>query len=561
MMFRDVRSIRVLVPVLALTLLPSCALLRAQCAPPDRSSTPDAKFKIAGKVVSSLDGTPLGKARVSLIDTGNPANVVWMITSENGHFEFASLKSGKFSLEGAKQGFIPAAYEQHEQFSTAIVTGAGFNAENLVLRLTPMALLGGKVIDESGEPVRDARVMLYVENHRGGVNRITPAGNSSTDDQGSYEFAGLTPGNYFLSAVATPWYAVHPVFSPAESAGNSPPAVARSLDVAYPTTYYNGATDADRATSVPIEGGAHLQIDIHLNPVPALHLLIHVPDDDGQQGFGMPVFQKRVFDSLEYVQSEGPQLVAPGIYELTGVPAGRYSVQLREPKSGQLHQSGEMDLVKDGQELDTSHSEPAARVKLSVKMPQQEPFPKQFYLALQDSRRQVVAYKAVDAAGEATFEDLPAGKYTILVNSPTKRYSVVRAASQGVESSGHDINVTPGGSLDLAVFLVGGVVSVEGFAKRGDKPVAGVMVALVPKNPESHLELFRRDQSDFDGSFVLRGVIPGSYTIVAVEDAWGFEWLQPGVLGRYVQHGQNLTIGELMKGSVHLPDPVEVQPH
>jgi len=26
------------------------------------------------------------------------------------------------------------------------------------------------------------------------------------------------------------------------------------------------------------------------------------------------------------------------------------------------------------------------------------------------------------------------------------------------------------------------------------------------------------------------------------------------------QHGQNLTIGELMKGSVHLPDPVEVQP-
>jgi len=83
---------------------------------------------------------------------------------------------------------------------------------------------------------------------------------------------------------------------------------------------------------------------------------------------------------------------------------------------------------------------------------------------------------------------------------------------------------------------------------------------LVPKDPESHRELFRRDQSDLDGSFVLRGVIPGSYTIVAVEDAWGFQWMQPGVFGRYIQHGQNLTIGELMKGSVRLPDPVEVQP-
>jgi hypothetical protein len=219
-----------------------------------------------------------------------------------------------------------------------------------------------------------------------------------------------------------------------------------------------------------------------------------------------------------------------------------------------------MDLVKDGQEVDTSRSEPAARVKLSVKMPRQEPFPKQFYLALQDSRRQTVAFKPVDAAGEATFEDLPAGKYAILVSSPAKPYSVVRVSSTGVEFSGHDINVTPGAGLDLDVFLVGGVVTVEGFAKRGDKPVAGVMVALVPKDPESHLEMFRRDQSDFDGSFVLRGVIPGSYTIVAVEDAWGFQWMQPGTLGRYVQHGQNLTIGELTKGSVRLPEPVEVQP-
>ena len=90
--------------------------------------------------------------------------------------------------------------------------------------------------------------------------------------------------------------------------------------------------------------------------------------------------------------------------------------------------------------------------------------------------------------------------------------------------------------------------------------MAGVMVILVPKDPESHQEMFRRDQSDLDGSFALLGVIPGVYTIVAVENAWGFEWLQPSVLSRYVQHGQNVTIGELMQGSVHLPDPVAVQP-
>src|ERR1700694_389607 len=399
-MARSARSIRFTLLVLGLTLLHSCALLRAQSPPPDRSATPDAKFKIAGTIVSSLTRTPLGKARVSLFDTENPANVVWTITSENGHFEFGSLKLGKFSLQGAKRGFIPAAYEQHEQFSTAIVTGAGFDTENLVLSLTPLALLGGKVIDESGDPVRNARVMLYVENQQAGMNRITPAGGGSTDDQGSYEFVALTPGSYFLSVAARPWYAVHPVSSPAEGAGNSPPGVARFLDVAYPTTYYNGATETDGAIPIPIKGGDHLQVDIHVNPVPALHLVFHVPNE-GQQGFRMPVFQKRVFDSVEYVQSEGAQSVAPGVYELTGVPAGKYSVRLQEPKSGQLQQSSEMDLVKDGQELDTSRSEPTARVKLSVKMPGQEPFPKQLHLALQDPRRQNVAFKPVDAGGGA----------------------------------------------------------------------------------------------------------------------------------------------------------------
>src|SRR5205823_763773 len=359
-MLRLASAMRFVVPVLGLAVLHWCALLGRHSPLPDRSSTPEAKFKIAGTIVNSLAGTPLGKARVSLFDTRNPADVVWMITSENGHFEFGSLKPGKFSLQGAKRGFIPAAYEQHEQFSTAIVTGAGFNTENLVLRLTPLALLGGKVIDESGEPVRNARLILYVENRRGGMNRIMRAGSGSTDDQGSYEFAALAPGNYYLSVAARPWYAVHPVSS-SEGTSNPPPSVARSLDVAYPTTYYNGVSEADDATPIPIKGGDRLQIDIHVNPVPALHLVFHVPGDP-QQGFSMPVFQKHVFDSLENVQGEGAQSVAPGVYELTGVPAGRYSVRLREPKSGQLQQSNEMNLVKDGQELDASRSEPTARV-------------------------------------------------------------------------------------------------------------------------------------------------------------------------------------------------------
>jgi hypothetical protein len=312
-----------------------------------------------------------------------------------------------------------------------------------------------------------------------------------------------------------------------------------------------------------VKGGDRLQIDMHLNPVPALHLTFRVSQEgiDQPNNFSMPMLRKHVFDSAEFVQTEGMHQVAPGVYELTGLSPGRYTAIMKNSNSGQLEQSTDLDLVHDGQELNASHGEPLGTLKLIFKMPGEEILPKQYGVGLMDSRRRFAAFKPGDPSGQVAFEDLPPGRYALLVFSGPKPYSVVRTSSQAEEFPGHDINVTPGAALELTASLAVGIVSIEGAVQKKDKPMAGVMVALVPKDPEAHIELFRRDQSDFDGTFLLPGVIPGSYTIFAVEDAWGFDWQQPGVLARYVQHGQNLIIGERMQGTVHLPDPVEVQPH
>jgi hypothetical protein len=54
-------------------------------------------------------------------------------------------------------------------------------------------------------------------------------------------------------------------------------------------------------------------------------------------------------------------------------------------------------------------------------------------------------------------------------------------------------------------------------------------------------------------------VIPGTYTVVAVEDAWGFDWMKSGVLARYVKNGQSVVVGEKMHGVLKLPEAVVVQ--
>jgi hypothetical protein len=335
--------------------------------------------------------------------------------------------------------------------------------------------------------------------------------------------------------------------------------VVPSLDVAYPSTYNNGATDSDAASPIPVHGGEQVQTDIHLSPVPVLHLIFRMPENP-ERGISPPVFEKRAFDSIEPIQSTGIQQVSPGVFEITGVPAGKYTVRTQNEQTGQMQRAAEINVAKDGQELDLTQSEASATVRLSVEMPNKKPLPKQLFIGLQPTHGRPVGFFPVDPAGHVTFEDVPARKYTIVAFAVDNRYSVSRAVVSGSETSARELMVPAGSSLDAVIYLTEGVVTVEGLAKRGGKPASGIMVALIPKDPQLHGDLFRRDQSDSDGSFVLRGVIPGMYTLVAVEDAWDFAWNQPEVLNRYVQHGQNLNVGALMTNTVHLPEAVQVQP-
>jgi hypothetical protein len=532
----------------------SLAVFAAQSStvPPSQSSDPT--FRIAGTIVNAIGGNPLARARVTIVDAKNRQKAQWMITSDDGRFDFKQVSPGKYSLQGAKRGFIPAFYDEHEGFSTAIVTGAGLDTEHLVLRLDPSAMLSGKILDELGEPVRQATVSLYREDRQVGVGRIIKFRVSMTDDQGGYEFSNLDAGSYFVSATAKPWYALHTVSSRQPGSESLPAAVDQSLDVAYAITYYGDATEPDDATPIPVRGGDHLQADLHLNPVPALHLIFHVPEN-GPNGFTMPMLQKPSFDGMEMIQSDGMSQVSPGVFEMTGVAPGRYSV--RTPEAGS--EANDVDVTTNGQELDMSTAQRASTVKATIQVLGEPTLPPQIEVALRNSKMRIVAWQEMDAKGEVTFQDLAPGKYDVLAGSRPRAYSVAQMSSESGVIAGHTLNVTAGASMTITFSLVGGTVNVEGFARRAGKATSGAMVVLVPKNPESNRELFRRDQSDQDGSFLLRSAIPGSYTIVAIENGWDLDWSRPGVIEHYAQHGQTITVTDRTQTTMHLTDPIEVQ--
>jgi len=524
----------------------------AQTPGREQGQIPSGPYRIAGTVVNARGGNPLARTRVTIMDAKIRENIQFVITSDDGRFEF-HVPAGKFALQGAKRGFITAAYNQHDQFSTAIVTGAGIDAENLTLRLSPNAVLTGRVLDEFGEPVRSAQIIVYRENRFSGISRISRYRGATTDDQGKYEVTPLDEGTYFVSAKATPWYAVHPVSAP-EGTANAPVQVDPALDVSYPITYYGDTTETDEAAPIPVRGGDRLEADIHLNPAPALHLLFHVAEG-GQVAF--PQLQRPSFDGMEDVEPGNVQGVSPGVYELTGIAAGRYMVRMPD-SSGQLKEPTAVNLTSS-QELDGSSGNSTSKVKVTVEgAGAAAGRPTQIQIGLRNSKGRVITSE-VDAKGEANFTDVVPGKYDVLAGSQSEVYSVERITRDGGATSGRTLNVPAGASFSVSLSLVGGSVTVEGFAKRDGKGVSGAMVVLVPNNPEANHDRFRRDQSDLDGSFSLFNVSPGSYTVIAIENGWDLDWAKPAVLAHYGRHGQTVIVRAQAKGTLRLPEPVAVK--
>jgi hypothetical protein len=85
------------------------------------------------------------------------------------------------------------------------------------------------------------------------------------------------------------------------------------------------------------------------------------------------------------------------------------------------------------------------------------------------------------------------------------------------------------------------------------------MVLLVPKDFAVFPALARRDQSDSDGSFALRDVAPGQYTVVAIENGWDLDWERPEVISRYLPGGVAVSVTESSGKLVRLSQAVPVQ--
>ena len=537
------------------------ALSLAMLAQNASTPNPPAGFRIAGTVVDSLTGQPLPHVKVSVYASENPEFSQRVTTSTDGRFAFSALPTGKYTLMGSAQGYRSQGYHQHGDYFIGIAVGPNLDSEHVTFRLLADARIEGTVTDEDGELIRNANVQLYQPGYETGRRLTRQISNAVTDDRGHYLFSHLGPGTYFVAVSARPWYAQYP--NPGEPAP-APEDAARiaeensQLDVAYPLTFYPSADDSTGATAIVLRPGDRSTADITLRALPAVHLRVKTGEpEERSSGMsfqrGFPRVSQRIFEGT-VVQVMSSQGFAPsaGVYEYTGIAPGHYAIEMPASSGKRSGWVKEMDLAGTV-ELDAGEHLPLASVTGTLALESARRTGGKMYVILANRLSSETFAAEVTPKGTFDFSDteIRPGTYDIALNM-AQDFQINNILARGARVTGKTLEIG-GGTVQLSLTATGATGRISGIVLRDEKPSPGAMVVLVPRNPVSDFALFRRDESDSDGTFSLRDVLPGQYTVIAVEDGWELDWANPATLAPYLKNGLPVDISGETKLSVKVP--------
>jgi hypothetical protein len=498
----------------------------------------NSSFRISGKAVNAVTSQPLEGAEISVGSTGKTTAILQkVLTGEDGRFEFAGLPAAKYRLFGEKTGFKIQAYNGHGRYASAIAVGQANASENLVFRLRPDAGIEGKITDDENEAVQNASVILSRIDSREGYTQILPVAIANSDDRGYYHFPQLESGSYFVAVSAQPW--VSPLALQQRQPGTELAADDKSLvDVAFPTAFYPGVVDSSLASPIVVGAGEEFTANFTLVAVPAVRLLVRHISSDPTLPRNASLLQ-RVFNLPIALPLQGGMPIDDAT-EIRGIAPGKYFLIIQSYGPKPSIQSTVID-INSNTEVDANSAQTAI-IHGIINKHGQTLSPKAFVrLWSWKTGETVDAQIEPNEKFEFAAASVIPGTYSVFVIN--SRYSTNGSLSAiGAKVAGQTIQINGSTPITLTVGLPGNLATINGMARRNGQPLSGAMVILEPDDPENNLPLFRRDQTDSDGTFTLQEVLPGHYKIMAIENGWDEEWAKSAVLKTRAEHAEEMIV-------------------
>jgi hypothetical protein len=487
-----------------------------------------ASGSIEGTIVNLKTGAPLRDADVALAGpyaervirpyefTQRPARV-HAVAGDQGRFVFQDLAAGNYLLRAARVGYRSGTYGESGVALELVQVEAGRQVKDLVVKLAPFGVIAGRVTDEAGVPLANARITVYTY-AGGGWARVAQAGQPTqfgyTNDLGEYR--AVLPAGSFIVSAAYPFAAAR--LGPDISPG-----------VGHPAAYYPGSPGPGNAQVLGVVSGETVNADFTLGKSPAFRVGGYLAGPQGRvsgQACVGVVPQGSLPSGALMVGSISANLqdgsftivdVAPGTYVLTAGTCGNdppvFGVQTLEV-TGNVNDL-KLNVTPAQDVRGTVKVEGKANLDgVVVTLLSGERFPAAAPRATVSGSKPLVFERALSLHYLPGFTGLPPDCFVRSV-----RYGGREVAATGFVPA-------PGASLEIIV-SASRAAQLTGSVKDGaSRPVPYPLATLIPSDGGPVVSA-RSVAGDADGNFVFPALRPGKYLAAAwdrIVDIYQLPW-------------------------------------
>lgn len=515
---------------------------------------------ISGTVLGGATGQPLRRAQVTLRPADSKAAARYQTTDESGSFSFPSVAPGQYVITVQREGYLPlsagriGAYKMPPIFSLS----SGQAISSLLYRLAPSGVIAGKVKFDDAEPAANVAIQLYRSYYDRGRHGYSVAASTRTDDRGEYRAHGLEPGTYYVAALyqAPPRPAGAQEQTRTDVNGNPLPTFS------YAVTFFPQVQRMSDAAPVKVAPGDEVDsIDIYLTLVHTVHVRGRVISGIKGAEVPNPTVALRWNDPDNTASVTAPINVTVDKdhnFDIQGVTAGPYLLMASGTENG-VTLTGRSPISVGDADVTNADVVVAPDAMWTGKVHIDDgdtPLPKDLIVALEPRHPTASPTRAeVSPAGDFSIAFVPGETYDLYVlNAPDNSYlKSVRMANterlgEGLEASG------PDSPPPLDVLLSSQASQISGRAVTADAKVvaSGATIALIPDPPTGRVQAYQMTHADEYGNFLLRGVPPGNYVVVAWLDSPPCEVYDPGDLPACEAQGTNVHLDEGSQSNIQL---------
>jgi protocatechuate 3,4-dioxygenase beta subunit len=539
---------RAILALLAVVLLAAAAAAQpAPAAPPAKNGA-----ILRGRVTAADTGRPLRRAQITAILLGSIQERRTTSTDSRGDYELRELPAGRYTLNVTRSGYLPWEYGRRApgEPGKTIEVDEGAALDKIDLAMPRAGVIGGRVIDETGEPVPGVTVWVMRSQFFRGRRTLVPAGSiAHTDDTGTYRASSLLPGNYVVVAMLNEtWVA----------AGE------KKQVLGYAPTFFPSTATAADAQLVSLQPGKVVAIvDIALVAMPAATITGTAARADGTPLAGASVnLSQNIIgpNGSSFRGVASARVDADGSWRFRDVPAAEYELNVSANNTEGVREAAVATVVVSGADIEGLSLVAQAPVSVTGELLTDQGTP----LPPGSARPRVVADSLVPGSSRPLVPDSSddglvtttgafslktmAGPAVVQVWALPKGWALKSVEAGGRESPDNVIDVKAGGKLEGVKIVVTNRLPVITARVVDDKGAdAEGVVLLFPEDQARWLGMadnIRYGRADQKGQVRLEHVPPGDYLAIALTTVQPWQVADPEFLATVKDAATKVTVRE-----------------